>query len=339
MKEPTRLIHDEGSALERLFLAHAGQEEPEGAALSLLLAPLSSPVHFGADGTGSSGPAPAIEAGVGHLSTPGGVGAASIQPGALSTLGPLLAWSGAGVLLLGLVALGIGRLTEPLGTTDDSVRDGVTLQRSALASRADAAQKGNSEQESGHAQPAQFHPAQLDSKQVDTSGPFARALVGQEPPSKAPHSTVSHTDTPTTQSRLGQGQAQTHSGPSGRASTDVPPRTNERWVARGEVLPPDRATQSVTPQASSSLHDELALLEQVRAALRAKQAETALRRLSRYDERFPNGELREEALVLRMEALNAAGQEAALSELRTQFLVDHPDSPHKARIENTTPKR
>jgi outer membrane protein assembly factor BamD (BamD/ComL family) len=108
-------------------------------------------------------------------------------------------------------------------------------------------------------------------------------------------------------------------------------------VQTGE-LQADVALKAAAPSPVVNLRDEVALLEQVRAALRGGQVETALRRLARYDARFPQGALREEAVVLRMEALKASGQDAAASELRTQFLLDHPDSPHQARVKNTIPK-
>jgi hypothetical protein len=94
------------------------------------------------------------------------------------------------------------------------------------------------------------------------------------------------------------------------------------------------ATSGGAPAASGAeaaphetpLHEETALLESVREALTASQADRALAGLDRYDARFPAGALREEAAVLRAEALLAAGRREDARRWAARFLESHPSS-------------
>lgn len=88
---------------------------------------------------------------------------------------------------------------------------------------------------------------------------------------------------------------------------------------------------SVEQPAARSIAEEIALLDEVRAALRARAHEDALRSLDRYQARFPSGALVEEALFMEIEALSEThAREARAHAVR--FLHAYPNSVHGARV-------
>lgn len=108
-----------------------------------------------------------------------------------------------------------------------------------------------------------------------------------------------------------------------------------------EALPHTPATPAKRPRAQSAapattapvqsaprmpLADQLALLKQARALLRSGQSAEAIAVLDRYGAQGGT-DLRDEALLLRIEALAAQGQSAAAAELARHFASKHPDSP------------
>jgi len=342
MKDPVRLIHGEGSALERLFLSHAAQEEPSESASALLLAPLFFPVglDFRVD-AGSAAPnqaspvsAPAAQAGgagtvaSGASTVAGGAGTASLHPGVLATTSQGIAWLGAGVLALGLAALGIGYLAQA-GDQERKPSQTATNQTATLqASGQHLSQPQVLVQPLGPSQPQRlFQPQLLPGPQ----SPAQPQVLVQPQLLPGPQS-------PAQPQLLPQLEAQHVDNAQSRRPVEAAQPDTSEASARDKMLQADVATQSRSSQPTANLHEELALLEQVRTALRGGQTDAALRRLARYDSRFPQGALREEALVLRMEALHASGQTAAADALRSKFLVDHPDSPHQERVENTIRK-
>lgn len=90
---------------------------------------------------------------------------------------------------------------------------------------------------------------------------------------------------------------------------------------------------------SGDLRDEIRMLDGARAAVRARRANDALKLLARYDRQYPNGQFRQEVLVLRVEALELAGKAQAARALGQRFLSDHPESPHAERMERVTTPR
>jgi hypothetical protein len=103
--------------------------------------------------------------------------------------------------------------------------------------------------------------------------------------------------------------------PMSRATTTATgARRNTRTTAR---------TGALTAPSSSSLTDEIASLQRAGASLAAGDAKTALDELDVYDGLNPRGDLREEALAIRVRAARLAGNSAeaerALKALATQF--------------------
>ncbi len=88
--------------------------------------------------------------------------------------------------------------------------------------------------------------------------------------------------------------------------------------------------------AGDPLHDELVLLERARQALAQGQAKSALAVLHTYDARHPSGQLAQEAIVLRVQALEARGETREADQLAERFLQRNPASAHAPRIERST---
>lgn len=95
-----------------------------------------------------------------------------------------------------------------------------------------------------------------------------------------------------------------------------PVRLPPSGAARLEPKPPSGASAGSTGQ----LLAEVRQLDRVRAALDAAQSQTALRELDRYEAELPRGELALEALVLRVRALQRAGQFATAVRLARRAL-------------------
>jgi hypothetical protein len=78
----------------------------------------------------------------------------------------------------------------------------------------------------------------------------------------------------------------------------------------------------------ANLLDEVAALDRIRAALQQGDANAAAADLSRYESQFENPRLKQEALVLRMEALDKQGNVEAAQAVARQLLSDFPTGPH-----------
>jgi outer membrane protein assembly factor BamD (BamD/ComL family) len=80
------------------------------------------------------------------------------------------------------------------------------------------------------------------------------------------------------------------------------------------------------------LRDELALIDEARTELAGGSAASALQTLGRYDTRYPQGIMREEATAVRVEALYAAGKTAEARSVGEAFLREHPASTHAQHV-------
>ncbi len=81
------------------------------------------------------------------------------------------------------------------------------------------------------------------------------------------------------------------------------------------------------PRPAASLSEELAILEQARAALADGSASRSLELLDRYDRALRGTRLRAEATMLRIEALAAAGRTGEAARLARKFVAENPGSP------------
>ncbi len=115
--------------------------------------------------------------------------------------------------------------------------------------------------------------------------------------------------------------------PAPGAMVAPPPRAAA--AARPALPPEPHASATSNPRA---LAEEIARLDGVRRQLAAKRAKPALAALDDYARDYPEGALRQEAALLRIEASSRAGQKQAARALAEKFLANNPDSPHAPRI-------
>lgn len=121
--------------------------------------------------------------------------------------------------------------------------------------------------------------------------------------------------------------------------TSVAPSASAAAPASIAVHAPSAPTPSAAPSTSAEpstlgLRDELALIDEARTELAAGAAASALATLSRYDARYANGLLREEATAVRVEALFAAGRTAEARAVGSKFLAEHPSSTHAQHVKS-----
>jgi hypothetical protein len=121
----------------------------------------------------------------------------------------------------------------------------------------------------------------------------------------------------------------------------VPSVADERngaSAAQGVTLEPSEPpgpkaeARAARQPASPSIAREIADLDGARRLLGAGDARGALRALDTYDAEARSGMLRQEASLLRIEALAAAGDLSSARRLARVFLRQHPQSPHEARV-------
>lgn len=129
-------------------------------------------------------------------------------------------------------------------------------------------------------------------------------------------------------------------GPSA-ASHTAPVRTALSGAKSKESSSPPPSTElpSVMAGSNGSLRAELDLLEQARRALDAYAPLNALAALARYDQRFPAGRLRIEAIALRIETEFASGQAETGQSMARAFLAEYPRSPAALRVRRLADSR
>ena len=93
-----------------------------------------------------------------------------------------------------------------------------------------------------------------------------------------------------------------------------------------------RPAPAVSPPSPAQLSEEIDRLDAVRRLLASRRAAAALGALASYQRDYPAGALRQEAALLRIEALRRSGDRTGARTLARQFLAESPDSPHAARV-------
>lgn len=123
---------------------------------------------------------------------------------------------------------------------------------------------------------------------------------------------------------------------SGTATLGVAPTRIVRGTSASEDPTPfqgdGRGTLAHPVSSPRMLDLEVASLDRVRASLARGDARAALRQLDEYNRAFPTSVLSDEALVLQVDALLAAGDRAAAVTLGRRFLAANPASPHVAHL-------
>jgi TolA-binding protein len=83
---------------------------------------------------------------------------------------------------------------------------------------------------------------------------------------------------------------------------------------------------------AGDLRDQIALLDNARAAIAAGSADQALELLRRYADRYPAGSFRPEAAALRIEAMVKSGRTDEARMLAERFIAEHGASPLSERV-------
>lgn len=132
------------------------------------------------------------------------------------------------------------------------------------------------------------------------------------------------------------------SEPSAEASgaAVAPVDTSESVIEpRGDPQAPDPVAEAdeqiVAPEGSAdapSIADEVALLDDARAAIGRGDVAGARAALTEHARRFPRGSLHPEAAVLRIEVALNAGSRAEAAALARDFLRTHEGSPHASKV-------
>ena len=105
-------------------------------------------------------------------------------------------------------------------------------------------------------------------------------------------------------------------------------------------LPPVEAPASAThaaradasASATADLSEQIRLIEAARAGVAAHDAKAATAALDAYRAKFPRGSFGQEAMVLRIRAIDQSGDSARATALAKSFVTRFPNSPHVARL-------
>ena len=305
MIDPTRLIHEKCSPLERLFLLEAQSEEPDAELEALMLAPLSLGAPSPFSGVEAS-PAPLAAPGQSALGSGSNIGAAtgnaalSIAPAA-PALAPVffLKWGAAGALALGLAGRGYW-----LSTSETAHTPSATLTQAVDA-------------------PAAVPSSPSSAPSFSTAPSDSVAPSSASTTSSSPSTTVSNAGAAAaaaTTNAVGSTQRGTSSAsqsvntarvlPESAASAQTNQHTTNEQAAPQQNYPSSLAADDselvkaeATSPAPASLKQELKILEQARTALKSGATQRALDLLSEYNAQFPSGVLKQEAAILKARAL------------------------------------
>lgn len=133
--------------------------------------------------------------------------------------------------------------------------------------------------------------------------------------------------------------------PHAQVTSPAPALTQAPSVPPISPLPPPEASDAKPSSGSSSsqsprmaasttenLSEQIRLIETARAGVAAHDAKAALDALDGYAARFPRGSFGQEATVLRIRALEQAGDLARAGAMAKAFITRFPESPHVARL-------
>jgi hypothetical protein len=299
-----RLLIEEGTAFEREILA-------------------SSRLDVGSDEgfkrtLGAMGLAAATVSAT--SSTAGACTAAGLAAGSSATL---LGGAGVGVVVkwIGLATLLVGSTTlSATWVARRAPAPGLELPPSSVISGAMPVSRAISRQPTPEEiKGAALVPSQPTAPRITAeTGPPARATT---PPARAEPRSLS---VPPALAAAPAGSPAAEPASATGAVVESPPADRERV---GESSPPSMGARS-----PSTLDDEVATLDRVRASLSAGDSLSAFRQLDAYDQACHVCVLSDEATVLRVDALMAQGDAVAAAALAQRFLAANPSSPHAPHL-------
>src|SRR5262249_31861381 len=120
--------------------------------------------------------------------------------------------------------------------------------------------------------------------------------------------------------------------PSKTAASPVRTRAFASQATQGAASP--TSGDQPKEKQESQLSRELRAIDTARAALNRGDANGALSAVDQYERTFPNGSLRMEANVVRVEALLARGDKAAARKLARDLLARDPSGPQSRRLQS-----
>ena len=103
-------------------------------------------------------------------------------------------------------------------------------------------------------------------------------------------------------------------------------------IELGPNATPAAKAKAPSSARSSTLDDEVAMIDQARRAIANGDASAALQVVGSYDSKYPGGALSQESTEIRIEALLAQGNRGAAERLAAKFFASHPSSPYVHRI-------
>jgi hypothetical protein len=95
---------------------------------------------------------------------------------------------------------------------------------------------------------------------------------------------------------------------------------------------PHVARTDASAAATADLSEQIRLIEAARSGVAAHDSKAALAALDSYSAKFPRGSFGQEALVLRIRAVDQAGDSARATAMAKSFVARFPNSPHVARL-------
>jgi hypothetical protein len=109
------------------------------------------------------------------------------------------------------------------------------------------------------------------------------------------------------------------------AVSPLPPVEAPAPAARG-------ARSDASASATADLSEQIRLIEAARAGVAAHDPRAASSALDSYAAKFPRGSFGQEAMVLRIRAIDQSGDSARATALAKSFVTRFPNSPHVARL-------
>jgi hypothetical protein len=103
-------------------------------------------------------------------------------------------------------------------------------------------------------------------------------------------------------------------------------------VRETTAVPRVRNTAAAVSAGAEDLSEQIRLIEAARAGVASRDSKAALAALDSYSAKFSRGSFGQEAMVLRIRALDQAGDFARATALAKSFVTRFPSSPHVARL-------
>ena len=103
-------------------------------------------------------------------------------------------------------------------------------------------------------------------------------------------------------------------------------------VEEAPAAAPRVARAEASSSAAADLSEQIRLIEAARSGVAAHDSKAALSALDGYAAKFPRGSFGQEATVLRIRAVDQAGDSARATAMAKSFIARFPNSPHVARL-------